>query len=87
MMRTNLGLILAAVMTAGSNIAKDIRSLTPSIESVAGEPRYQPSRTVQIGGDSWNPTTRGPGWTVAQVKRMARKQHRSACRRSGGRKS
>ena len=92
MMRTNLGLILAAVMTAGSNIAKDIRSLAPSIESVAGEPRYQPSRTVQIGGDSWHPTTRGPSWTVAQVKRMARKQrnrkqHRAACRRSGGRKS
>ncbi len=92
MMRTNLGLILAAVMTAGSNIAKDIRSLAPSIESVAGESRYQPSRTVQIGGDSWHPTTRGPGWTVAQVKRMARKQrnrkqHRAACRRSGGRKS
>ena len=59
-MRTNLGLILAAVMTAGSNIAKDIRSLAPSIESVAGESRYQPSRTVQIGGDSWHPTTRGP---------------------------
>ena len=92
MMRTNLGLILAAVMTAGSNIAKDIRFLAPSIESVAGESRYQPSRTVQIGGDSWHPTTRGPGWTVAQVKRMARKQrnrkqHRAACRRSGGRKS
>lgn len=92
MRRTNLGLILAAVMAAGSNIANNIRVISPGVESIANETKHQPSRTVQIGGDSWHPTTRGPGWTVAQVQRMARKQrnrkqHRAACRRNGGRKS
>ena len=92
MRRTNLGLIMADVMAAGSNIANNIRDIAPGFKAVANETKHQPSRTVQIGGDSWHPTTRGPSWTVAQVKRMARKQrnrkqHRAACRRSGGRKS
>ena len=93
MMRTNLGLILAAAMAACGNIAQNVRLIVPSAnEDRASDTKHQPSRTVQIGGDSWHPTTRGPGWTVAQVKRMARKQrnrkqHRAACRRSGGRKS
>ncbi len=93
MRRINAGLIMAAAMAACGSLAQNVRVLVPSgHEEPALDTKHQPSRTVQIGGDSWHPTYRGPGWTVAQVKRMARKQrnskqHRLACRRNGGRKS
>lgn len=91
-MRRNIGLLMAAALAACGSFASNAFAVVSPREHFPSDIKPLPSRTVQIGGDGWFPTARGPGWTVAQVKRMARKQrnqkkHRAACRRNGGRKA
>lgn len=86
MMRKSIGLSVAAAMFAAMavpaqyGIVQERTAVTSTVRQRKGTGGYWL-------GHSWN-YQRGPGWTVAQVKRMAKKRrnqqlHRKACRKGG----
>ena len=83
MMRSTTGLLVAALLGAGSmsGINPGYVPLQPRI--VASQTKRQASRIASVS--NWWSYNKGPGWTNRQVQRMAtnrrnKARHKAACK-------
>jgi len=86
MMRKSIGLAVAAMM-ASVGMAMPVQQGVLQERVTVTSTVRQRKGTGFASVSYWNYSS-GPGWTVAQVKRMAKKRrnqqrHRKACRKGG----
>lgn len=86
-MKRGLIALVAGAMLGNVEMNVPVTSLTNAYDIYTTNRKQR--RSILSGGfGGQNRMSRGPGWTVAQVKRMAKKRknkqrHRKACRKVG----